>query len=46
MSNIAVIADIHGNIQALEAVVDSINNIGCESMYCLGDVVGYYAKDE
>ncbi len=43
MSNIAVIADIHSNIQALEAVLDGINAIGCDRVYCLGDVVGYGA---
>jgi len=44
MCKIAVIADIHGNVQALEAVLDRIDSLGCERTYCLGDVVGYGAS--
>lgn len=35
---IAVISDIHGNMQALEAVLDSINKEDCEKIFCLGDL--------
>lgn len=38
----AIISDIHGNLEALEAVladVDQQDNI--EEIYCLGDIVGY-----
>ena len=34
---IAVISDIHGNIDALEAVVEDIDNEGCEKVFVLGD---------
>ena len=44
MSSIAIISDIHSNLQALEAVLASIDAIGCETTYCLGDVVGYGAN--
>ena len=38
---IAVISDIHANLEALEAVLAQIQADGCEEIYCLGDVVGY-----
>lgn len=38
---IAVISDIHGNLQALEAVLDDIAVEQPERVYCLGDLVGY-----
>lgn len=37
----AVISDIHGNIEALEAVLADAQAQGAEKYYCLGDVVGY-----
>ncbi len=36
---IAVISDIHGNMQALESVLEDIKFQGCEKIYCLGDLV-------
>ena len=35
---IAVISDIHGNMQALNAVLDDINKIGADKIFCLGDL--------
>lgn len=35
---IAVISDIHGNIQALETVLADIKNENCEKIFCLGDL--------
>ena len=35
---IAVISDIHGNMQALETVLDSIKKENCEKIFCLGDL--------
>lgn len=35
---IAVISDIHGNYQALKAVLREINTLGCDHIICLGDV--------
>ncbi|MBE0567158.1 MAG: metallophosphoesterase family protein [Krumholzibacteria bacterium] len=40
---IAVISDIHSNLQALEAVLARIDALGCGAVYCLGDIVGYGA---
>jgi len=38
---IALVSDIHGNIEALDAVCADIAELGCEAIYCLGDVLGY-----
>ncbi len=39
--NRAIISDIHGNLEALEAVLADIDRQQVDSIYCLGDVVGY-----
>lgn len=39
----AIISDIHGNLEALEAVLASIRGESVERTVCLGDVVGYGA---
>lgn len=36
-----IIADIHGNHLALQAVLEDIPKRGAEQVYCLGDLVGY-----
>ncbi len=41
---IAIISDIHGNLPALEAVLERIDALGCRRIISLGDVVGYYAQ--
>jgi len=43
---IALISDIHGNYQALEAVLGSEEFNSTEEAYCLGDLVGYYPYPE
>lgn len=35
---IAVISDIHGNMQALNAVLDNIKAEKCDKIFCLGDL--------
>ncbi len=40
----AILGDIHGNLQALEAVIADAREYGCVEFYCLGDVVGYNAN--
>ncbi len=37
----AIISDIHGNLEALTAVLADIERQGVSSIYCLGDIVGY-----
>ncbi len=41
MEPIAVISDIHGNLDALTAVMADIAERGVRRIVCLGDVVGY-----
>jgi predicted phosphodiesterase len=38
---IAIISDIHANLEALRAVLADIAEQGARTIYCLGDVVGY-----
>lgn len=40
---IAILACIHSNLTALEAVEKDIAAAGAEKVYCLGDVIGYGA---
>jgi predicted phosphodiesterase len=40
---IAVISDVHGNIHALEPVLEQIESIGFDRVICCGDLVGYGA---
>jgi len=40
---IAVISDIHGNLEALEAVLEDAGRESVDRIICLGDVVGYGA---
>ena len=35
---IAVISDIHGNLEAMRAVIEDIKKEGCEKIFCLGDL--------
>ncbi len=37
----AVISDIHSNLEALTTVLADIEKRGIETIYCLGDVLGY-----
>ena len=38
----AIIADIHANLAAFDAVLDDIHQRGgVEALWCLGDIVGY-----
>ena len=37
----ALISDIHGNLEALNAVLADIESQGIAETYCLGDIIGY-----
>jgi diadenosine tetraphosphatase ApaH/serine/threonine PP2A family protein phosphatase len=39
----ALLADIHSNLHALDAVLEAVEAEGCDHYLCLGDVVGYGA---
>ncbi|MBS1888359.1 MAG: metallophosphoesterase family protein [Actinobacteria bacterium] len=43
---VGVISDVHANLPALEAVLESIEGVGPEEVWCLGDVVGYGAQPD
>jgi diadenosine tetraphosphatase ApaH/serine/threonine PP2A family protein phosphatase len=38
---IAIVSDIHSNLEALERTLDKIHELEADRVYCLGDVVGY-----
>ena len=38
---IALLSDIHGNLEALNAVLDDATGRGVATFYCLGDTVGF-----
>ena len=37
----AIISDIHGNLEALDAVLADIASQGADEIFCLGDIIGY-----
>lgn len=43
---IVVISDIHGNLEALSAILKRIDNIKPDKVFCLGDIVGYGANPD
>lgn len=40
----AFISDIHGNYEALKAVLSELDNLGISKVYCAGDIAGYYSQ--
>lgn len=38
---LAILSDIHGNLEALTAVLADIDAQGIDTIYCLGDIIGY-----
>lgn len=38
---IAILSDIHSNIQALTKAFEVLDELGIDEVYCLGDIVGY-----
>lgn len=43
---IAILSDIHGNLEALQAVLKHAQETGFDRLVCLGDVVGYGANPQ
>ena len=41
MTTFAIISDLHANLEAVEAVLARIDQLGVHEIVCLGDVVGY-----
>ena len=38
---VAILADIHSNIEALSVVLDHMRSKGVDRIVCLGDIIGY-----
>ncbi|MGI8585379.1 MAG: metallophosphoesterase family protein [Thermoleophilaceae bacterium] len=43
---VALISDVHGNLPALETVLEDIDGAGVDETWCLGDLVGYGAQPD
>ncbi len=41
---VGIVSDIHGNLPALEAVLERMDELGVEKVLCAGDIVGYGAN--
>lgn len=41
MARLALISDIHANLEALQSVLADVEHLGADRIICLGDVVGY-----
>ena len=39
MDKIAIISDIHGNLEALKSVLDDIKGRNINRIFCLGDII-------
>ncbi|MCZ6660549.1 MAG: metallophosphoesterase family protein, partial [bacterium] len=39
----AILADVHANLEALEAVLEHLSDESVDRVVCLGDIVGYGA---
>src|SRR5438045_1456396 len=44
MMRIAILSDLHANLEATEAVLTDARERGCTEYVCLGDIVGYNAN--
>ncbi|MGA9119398.1 MAG: metallophosphoesterase family protein [Bacteroidota bacterium] len=41
---IAILSDIHSNLQALQSTLEYVSSMNLDALYCLGDIVGYGAN--
>ena len=46
MARYGVLGDIHGNLEALQAVLEALDARGVRELLCVGDVVGYNADPD
>ncbi len=44
MTKIGFFSDIHGNFEALTAILERLDQEACDYLICLGDIVGYGAS--
>ena len=38
---LAILSDVHANLEALQAVMDDVERRNIQDVYCLGDMIGY-----
>ena len=43
---VAVLSDIHGNLEALEAVLEALDRRRVDKLVCVGDLIGYNASPD
>lgn len=43
---LAIVSDVHANLEALRATLESVSADGVDRLLCLGDIVGYHADPE
>ena len=43
---IALLSDVHGHLPAFTAVLDNVESVGVDEVWCLGDLVGYGAQPD
>jgi len=41
MKRTAILSDVHSNLEALQAVLEDVEEQGCDEIVCLGDLIGY-----
>ena len=46
MALYGVLGDIHGNLEALEAVLGALDERGVDKLVCVGDLIGYNASPD
>ena len=44
MTKVGFLSDIHGNLEALQAVLEVLDDEACDALVCGGDLVGYGAS--
>ncbi|HEX8855967.1 MAG TPA: metallophosphoesterase family protein [Thermoleophilaceae bacterium] len=45
-AKIALLSDVHGNLPAFKAVLEDVERSGADTIWCLGDLVGYGAQPD
>jgi Icc-related predicted phosphoesterase len=46
LTRLAILADVHGDVEALRDALGQIDRLGCDEIVCAGDLVGYGAYGE
>jgi diadenosine tetraphosphatase ApaH/serine/threonine PP2A family protein phosphatase len=46
LRRIALVSDVHGNLPAFQSVLEDVEEVGVDQIWCLGDLVGYGAQPD